>query len=87
MYVNFQLDENGTFQHGDRNQARSLYVEEPVVNIIPQLLTVDAETSSSFFRLNGQVDYDTQRERTYFDLYVPVELVQINFLGLSNLKK
>jgi hypothetical protein len=82
----FQLDENGTFKHGDRNQSRSLYVEEPVVNILPHLSTtnMNTETASSFFRLNGQVEYDTQAERTYFDLYVDDNLPSKFYYGFGS---
>ena len=90
----FALDANGTFSEShdidgddvDEIRARSLFVEEPVVNLVPGIAgitTTNAETASSFFRLNGLVDYSNTFSSSYFDLYVDNRLPHDFFYGLG----
>jgi hypothetical protein len=90
----FILDENGTFEEThdvngddvDDARWRSLFVEEPSVNLVPQIAgitTHQAENESDFFRLNGLVDYDANHNLSYFDLHVDHRLPHNFFYGLS----
>ena len=74
----FQLDQNATYissGYSDNlynGQNRSLFLEEPTVNILPHLDAsgVLDDTAVSFMRLNGVIGYDNDKNRSYVDIYV-----------------
>ena len=85
--THFELDQNASFEHGGRN--RSLFVEEPVVNILPQLsLQVPSpflqEDKTDFFRLDGLVGYDPNSNLNYFDLHVDNRLPTKFYYGFGS---
>ena len=90
----FILDENGTFEelhdvNGDKvddARWRNLFVEEPSVNLVPQIAgiaTHQAENESDFFRLNGLIDYNPSFNLSHFDLHVDHRLPHKFFYGLE----
>ena len=101
--IKFKLDQNATYYYGlesDSNsiRQRSLFVEEPTVNILPHLprLVGDDripqvqsgilnETKSSYIYLNGEIGYDSSSsENSYIDLYVDNRLPSKFFYGFGS---
>ena len=85
--THFELDQNASFEHGGRN--RSLFVEEPVVNILPQLSPQVPspflqEDKTDFFRLDGLVGYDPNSNLNYFDLHVDNRLPTKFYYGFGS---
>jgi hypothetical protein len=84
--VSFTLDQNATFnESGGLAGARwrSLYVEEPNVNLLLNGTNLSAETPNSSVRLNGIVDFDAIEEHGYFDLYVDDRLPETFYYGFA----
>ena len=86
--VSFELDENGTFLDTGGlagNKFRSLYLEEPNVNLLLEGdgTNISTESLSSIIRLNGLVDHDSVAERGYFDLYVDDRLPETFYYGFA----
>jgi hypothetical protein len=88
----FLLDENGTFLEtfdvdndgNDDSRWRSLYLEQPEVNAVPQINGITTninETESGFFRLNGLVGYSASDPS--FDLYIDNRTPNSFFYGLE----
>ena len=64
------LDENASYIHDGLN--RSLFIEEPTVNIFAHTVTngILSESPVSFMRLNGVIGYDNDSNRSYVEVFV-----------------
>ena len=87
----FFFDHNGTYLDNKGtptlldDRYRSLFTEQPVVNIIDDLGNVNvlANNPSSFVRMNGLVDYDSISELGYIDLYIDDRFPNNFFYGFA----